>query len=145
MKHLFLVTIFVLASTSALAHVTLQQSTATPGQYRAVLQVPHGCTGNPTTELRVRIPAGFSQVKPMPKAGWELEIVKSNDNVTELRWFGGELLDEHYDEFVFRGRIGADVKGEVLVPVLQYCSDQVSRWIAADRSQSYPAPRVRVE
>ncbi len=135
----------LLISTTALAHVTLQQRTTSPGMYRAVLQVPHGCAGKATTELRVSIPAQMDRVRPMPKAGWQLEITREDDQVTELRWFGGELLDEHYDEFIFRGRIAADAQGELLVPVLQYCGDEVSRWIEADTSTRYPAARVVVQ
>ena len=37
--------------------------------------MPHGCSGSPTTAIRVRVPAGIIGVKPMPKPGWQLNTV----------------------------------------------------------------------
>ena len=63
----------VLASLStASAHITLQEQQApVGGSYRAVFRVPHGCSGSATVAVKVRIPDGFIDVKPMPKAGWK--------------------------------------------------------------------------
>ena len=100
------------------AHATLETEEAALGSsYKAVLRVPHGCEGEATLKVRVRIPEGVIAVKPMPKAGWTLETIKEpyaqaydyygtelTEGVVEIVWTG-ELLDEHYDEFVFRGMI----------------------------------------
>ena len=60
----------------ASAHVTLERQEAPVGSsYKAVLRVPHGCGGSPTTAIRVRVPAGIIGVKPMPKPGWQLNAV----------------------------------------------------------------------
>ena len=46
---------------AASAHVTLERQEAPVGSsYKAVLRVPHGCDGSPTTAIRVRVPAGSS-------------------------------------------------------------------------------------
>jgi len=51
-----------------LGHVTLEQRQAAVGAaYKAVFRVPHGCDGSPTIAIRVRIPEGVLDVKPMPK------------------------------------------------------------------------------
>ena len=55
------------------------------------------------------------EAKPMPKAGWQLEIVKGKygktydyygskieEGVKEVVWAGGKLPDDFYDEFVVR-------------------------------------------
>ncbi len=133
------------ATGAALAHVTLETQEAAVGStYKAVLRVPHGCEGKATTAVRVKIPEGFIAVKPMPKAGWKLETVKGNyarsyelwgeavtEGVTEVDWSGGDLPDEFYDEFVFRGTLAADLPaGEKLFfPVVQECGDAAERWI----------------
>jgi uncharacterized protein YcnI len=58
-------------ATIAFAHITLENQQAPVGaSYKAVLRVPHGCEKSATTAVRVRIPDGFIEVKPMPKAGW---------------------------------------------------------------------------
>src|SRR5690606_11590740 len=98
-------TIFSSITVPAFAHVTLQVSEAAIGSsYRAVLQVPHGCGEEATNVVRVQIPEGFFNVKPMPKAGWTLETVvgpyegsydnhgtQMTEGVVEIVWSGGDL------------------------------------------------------
>ena len=65
------------ASSFAIAHVTLETREAKAGTgYKAVLKVPHGCDGSATVKVRAQVPEGLIAVKPMPKAGWQLETVK---------------------------------------------------------------------
>jgi uncharacterized protein YcnI len=142
---------------SALAHVTLEQAQAAVGtSYKAVLRVPHGCDGSATTAIRVRIPEGVIDVKPMPKPGWTLSIVKGkyagthslyraqvSEGVTEVDWSGGRLPDEYYDEFVFQSFLASDLQsGRILYfPVVQECEKGVHRWIEIPaEGQDYPEP-----
>jgi periplasmic copper chaperone A len=129
----------------AFAHVTLETREAPlGGGYKAVLRVPHGCEGTPTTAIRVRIPEGVIGVKPMPKPGWTLSTVTGkypktyrlfhaqiSEGVTEIVWVGGKLLDAHYDEFVFQANLTDDLDpGKTLYfPVVQECEKGVHRWI----------------
>src|ERR1700675_1941461 len=98
----------------ALAHITLENQQAPVGaSYKAVLRVPHGCDGSATVAIRVRIPEGYIDVKPMPKPGWKLTTVSGkypkpvslratqvSEGVTEVDWTGGNLPAAYYDEFV---------------------------------------------
>ncbi len=98
----------VLAASTASAHVTLQGREATIGSsYRAVFVVPHGCAGSATTKLRIQIPEGVIEAKPMPKAGWNVEVIKGKyaseidfhggkltEGVKEVVWSGGKLPDD---------------------------------------------------
>jgi uncharacterized protein YcnI len=126
------------------AHVYLENAEAPAnGTYKAVLRVPHGCDGKATIGLRVQIPEGVIAVKPMPKPGWQLEIVKGKyerpydyfgsqltEGVKEINWSGGELRDDFYDEFVFVGRLTNFAPGTVLTfPAVQECAGGVHRWI----------------
>lgn len=152
-------------ATAALAHVTLETAQApADSTYKAVLRVPHGCDGQPTHTLRVQIPEGFIAVKPMPKPGWKLETVKGayaetydyfgsklSEGVKEVIWSGGQLLDEHYDEFVLRGRLADLPAGTVLwFKTVQECPNGAERWIeipakgqkASDLQR--PAPALEV-
>lgn len=159
--------ILVLSGTAALAHVSLERAeTPVGGTYKAVLRVPHGCDGKATNTVRVRIPEGFFNAKPQPKAGWTLEKVKgpyakSYDNhgtalkegLKEAVWSGGNLGDDEYDEFVVRGTVSGDLKpGETLYfAVVQECAgDLKERWIeipaegkSADDLEM-PAPGVKL-
>jgi periplasmic copper chaperone A len=152
-------------SIHAHAHVTLEQQQAVAGStYKAVLRVPHGCEGSPTIRLRVQIPDGMVNVKPMPKAGWELSTVTAKypqpvagdhgtqitEGVREVVWSGGRLLDEHYDEFVLRGTLPNKPGETVYFPTVSECERGTERWIeipAAGRPASeyrYPAPALRL-
>jgi uncharacterized protein YcnI len=169
MSKLPLITAAVLAlgASQALAHVTLETQAASVGStYKAVARVPHGCKGAATTKVRVQIPEGVIAVKPMPKAGWSLDTVKgkydkaydyygtpTSEGVKEVVWSGGKLLDEHYDEFVFRAYLTTDLKPDttLYVPIVQECEGgAVERWIeipaAGKVSDDYkfPAPGLKL-
>jgi len=149
----------------ASAHITLEgEQAAADSSYKAVLRVPHGCEGAATTAVRVQIPEGLIVAKPMPKAGWNIELkegdyAKSYDyfgdpvakGVKEIAWTGGNLSDKFYDEFVFRVRITGFAPGtKIYLPVVQECGTAVDRWIEipeAGKSEDdyeYPAPGFTV-
>jgi len=132
-----------LSATPARAHVELETDQAPAGSsYKAVLMVPHGCTGSPTVALRVQIPDGVVGAKPMPKPGWtvttvvgklakpvEREGTTITEDVREIDWSGGNLPDGFYDEFVFVASL-PDQPGAVLhFPVIQQCAKGTVRWI----------------
>lgn len=132
--------LLAIAGAPAAAHITLETAAAPAGSYyKAVFRVGHGCKGSPTTAIRVGIPAGVAGVKPQPKPGWQVAIVKDeaprNEHgghaaaaVREVVWTG-KLLDEHYDEFVMRVKL-PDTPGAILLfPVVQTCEQGEQRWV----------------
>jgi periplasmic copper chaperone A len=137
--------IAALAASSASAHITLENRQATVGAgYKAVFAVPHGCAGSATTKIRVQIPEGVIAVKPMPKPGWNVEVVKgkyaaeydfhgskASEGVKEVIWSGGKLADDNYDEFVASTYLTGALKPNTTLyfPVVQECEQGVSRWI----------------
>lgn len=164
-SRLIAISLFTLAAAglaqTASAHITLEgEQAAADSSYKAVLRVPHGCEGAATTAVRVQIPEGLIVAKPMPKAGWTIELkegdyAKSYDyfgdpvpkGVTEIAWTGGNLPDKFYDEFVFRVRVTGFAPGtKVYLPVVQECGSATDRWIEipeAGKSEDdyeYPAP-----
>lgn len=102
-------------------------------------------------------------VKPMPKPGWTINIVKgkyagphslhhaqASEGVTEVDWSGGRLADEYYDEFVFQSYLANDLQaGQTLYfPVVQECEKGVHRWIeipAPGSEYPEPAPALKLE
>ena len=129
---------------AALAHITLEEAEAPANAaYKAVLRVGHGCEGAATTAIRVQIPDGVIEAKPMPKPGWTLETTVGayaepvelwgetlTEGVREITWSGGELPDDWYDEFTFRARLTDALAGQtVYFPVVQQCGEAVTRWI----------------
>jgi uncharacterized protein YcnI len=137
--------IAALPASPAAAHVSLETKQARVGaSYKAVFTVPHGCAGSPTVKIRVQIPEGVIAVKPMPKAGWNVDVVegkyaaeydyhgnKLSSGVKEVAWSGGKLLDKNYDEFVMHTFLTDTLKPDTTLyfPVVQECETGVSRWI----------------
>lgn len=133
-----------LAAAQAFAHVTLEVREARAGtSYKAILRVTHGCEGTATTKVRAQIPEGVIGVKPMPKAGWQIDTARGaygktypyfhgqqlSEGVKEIVWSGGKLPDDHYDEFVFAGFLARDLKpGPLYIPVTQECEKGEWRW-----------------
>lgn len=149
------------AATQAQAHAGLQPAQTGPGKsYRAVIGIGHGCDGAATTSVRVSLPDGFYNAKPMPKPGWTLKVIEGAyaqpfDNYgTSMRagarqiiWSGGTLDDAWFDEFIIKGSIGPDVApdSKLFFPTLQECGAASIDW--ADTSGSHdadPAPYVTV-
>lgn len=137
--------ISLLTAAPAFAHITLEREEARVGApYKAVFRVPHGCGASATVRIRIRIPEGVVAVKPMPKLGWEVELVRGGyakaykifhditvtEGVKEVIW-RGRLPDEHYDEFVLSMYLTEDlVPGRMLYfPAVQECESGVHRWI----------------
>ncbi|MBR0739523.1 YcnI family protein [Bradyrhizobium liaoningense] len=166
-KRACLILMAALAASPAAAHVSLETKQATVGaSYKAVFTVPHGCAGSPTVRIRVQIPEGVIAVKPMPKAGWNVDVVegkyaneydyhgnKLSSGVKEVAWSGGKLLDKHYDEFVMRTVLTDRLKPDTTLyfPIVQECETGVSRWIeipAEGAGHSHegksPAPGVKL-
>ena len=163
----WLILMAALAASPAAAHVYLEGKQATVGaSYKAVFAVPHGCSGSPTVKIRVQIPEGVIAVKPMPKAGWNVDVVegqyasaydyhgnKLTSGVKEVVWSGGNLPDRNYDEFVVSSFLTDSLKPNTTLyfPVVQECEKGVSRWIeipaegaARSHEDKSPAPGVKL-
>ncbi|NKL19497.1 DUF1775 domain-containing protein [Rhizobium leguminosarum] len=155
----------VAAFASAEAHVTfLDREAKQESTILATLQVPHGCDGKATTEVRVKLPEGFVFAKPQPKAGWELEVIKGDYQKTydnhgdkvktgaiEVRWKNGNLSDDFYDTFVIQGKVsGVEAGTSLAFPVTQMCGDTLTAWdqVAKEGGDAHgmksPAPLLKV-
>src|SRR3546814_8951733 len=113
---------------NAAAHITLETKQApVESRYKAVLLVPHGCDDSATVKLGVRIPDAMVGVKPQPKPGWTLAIVKrdydhachmyGSEVTTDVKELScpGRLPGHDYDCFGFVGYLGDVLKhGPVL-------------------------------
>jgi uncharacterized protein YcnI len=151
----------------AWAHVTLEQQEATiGGPTKLTFRVPHGCGDQPTVKLRVMIPEGFIAAKPMPKAGWTLEVshgayakshdyfhgVKLSEGTKEITW-SGNLPNDYYDEFAISGFISKDFTAGTMLyfPVVQECPNDSHSWVEIPKAGQSghdlkePAPSLRLK
>ncbi len=154
------------SASPGLAHATFENAQAAQDStYKAVIRIPHGCDGQPTQTVRVTIPEGVIAVKPMPKAGWTLQTTRKSydrpytlhgrevkDGVSEIVWSGGQLGDDHYDEFTFQARMTDRLPAQqnVHIPVVQECATARVSWTeipAAGQDPhalKFPAPGIRI-
>jgi uncharacterized protein YcnI len=145
----------VMAASAASAHVTLETQQAAAGSYyKAVFRVPHGCDGQATLKLRVRIPEGVIGVKPMPKPGWTLAMTHGTyaqpvafmhgqtltEGVKEVDW-SGSLPDDEYDEFVVFAYLSKALQPGTRLywPAVQECAKGAERWIDIPPAGKTPA------
>jgi len=159
----------VLATSPVSAHVLLEgKQAAIGGEFKAVFVVPHGCSGSPTTKLRVQIPEGVIATEARPVAGWTVDTVKgkyageydlkgakTSEGIKEVAWSGGKLPDKTRQEFVIETYLAGSLKpGTALYfPTVQECEQGVSRWIEMpsdgemhlhSHEGKWPAPAVRL-
>src|SRR5690606_21911200 len=110
----------LLATTgSARAHVDTdaQRSTVEPDGTATVQFVfDHGCEGQPTTSLRVKIPEGVRDVQPQPVEGWQTAVTP-----TEFSWTGGSIPDSEPAVFVATMRVTGEQGTTIWFPAVQGC------------------------
>ena len=98
------------------------------------------------------------------KAGWTLDITKApyakpykvygeavTSGAVEIKWSGGNLPDDEFDEFTIQGNLqGFDAPTRLSFPATQVCGDKSVSWSdlpAADGSTKglkHPAPGLNV-
>jgi len=128
------------------AHTVLEYQVATAGQsYKATFKVGHGCGASPTRQIVVAIPAGVQGAKPMPKAGWRLEVTREKlaqpyashgrtitEDVSRISWTAKTTEDflpnGQYDEFVLVGSL-PEQAGMMYWPVQQVCEQGRMDWV----------------
>jgi len=136
---------FLAASLPATAHVTLEYQVANAGSYyKGAFKVGHGCGNSPVKQIVVTIPEGVQGAKPMPKAGWALEVTREKlaqprqdhgktitEDVSRISWTAKTpadyLQNDWYDEFVLQAKLPAK-SGMLYWPVLQVCEDGKVDW-----------------
>lgn len=154
-----LATIVALAATlwtagTASAHVTPQDPEGPAGGYfTTAFKVGHGCEGQPTTKVEVKIPDGVTSVAAQPVDGWTLstttrkldppidnhgtQITETTDTVI---WDGGSLPSDQLQMFWMSMKLPDDAPGtKVYFPIVQTCGSISADWIAIPK-EGEPEP-----
>ncbi len=145
----------------AFAHAGISPSEAAIGAtVKVALSIPHGCDGAPIDAIDVTLPEGFVAAKPQAQAGWSIEVSKGDyaktydvhgspvtSGALAIRWSGGNLPDDLFDEFVIQGSVrGVEPGTKLPFVVTQHCGALSVAWdqLAADgtdaHSLEHPAP-----
>jgi hypothetical protein len=157
--------LFVISGSAVLAHASISPKEAANGSsIKLAVTVPHGCDAAPTDTVIIKLPEGFVSAKPQVKAGWTVEITKGDyqqayevhgspvkSGALEVKWSGGSVPDDQFDEFVVQGTL-LGFAGETSLPIIvtQLCGTASVVWdeIAAEGQDAHalkrPAPTLKV-
>lgn len=133
-------------ATPAAAHVGPDKDEVPADSFDSVtLSVGHGCEESPTTELRIQIPEGLTNVLPEVHPGWELQLTEEEldepidtgegepitERVSEITYSAeeGNALPSHFrDSFTIAFRT-PDTPGEYLFfKTIQACQEGENAW-----------------
>lgn len=144
----------LLMTGTASAHVTAQDPEGPAGGYfTTAFKVGHGCEGQPTTKVEIKIPDGVTSVAPQPVEGWTLstttrkldppvddhgtQITETTDTVV---WDGGSLPADQLQMFWMSMKLPEGAAGtKVFFPVIQTCGSTSNDWIAIPK-EGEPEP-----
>ena len=164
-----LITIFAAVSASlaftlsAWGHALSVDKDAPAGRWHLVqIGIPHGCAGNPTTGMRIRIPDDIFMVRPEVKAGWELSMnmrkmdppitsegVTYSESIDEIVWRGGTLGNLEFDRFNFLALMPRKENETIYFLTIQECTEGENKWVEVPEegrswgSYGHPAPFVK--
>lgn len=146
---------------TASAHVTPQDPTGPAGGFfTTAFKVGHGCDGQPTTKVEIKMPDGVTSVAPQPIAGWTLstttreldpplddhgvQITETTDTVV---WEGGSLAPDQLQMFWISMKLPDGAPGtKVYFPIIQTCGSTSTDWIAIPKDgepePEFPAASV---
>lgn len=154
-KHALLLAALVAAPASA--HVTIEDTSARAGGYaKVVLRVTHGCSGSPTKSIAVHVPPGFLFAKANVKPGWSVTYERTplaepvdlhgrlmTQTTSVVRWEGGTVPNDQFDEFALQGRIDEKAPRQLAFRVVQTCEKGSTDWKDVPAGQE-PAPVLEV-
>ena len=128
----------------AWAHADASAKAEPAGRTAITISLEHGCDGNPTTALRVSLPAGATAVKGVDANGWTSTVTAS-----EISWTGGSLAATKAGDFAFSLVLSQAAGSTVVLPTIQSCAKNTEiAWIEKDtgsHSESgHPAPQFEV-
>lgn len=144
------------AAVPVFSHVTLEYQVANASSYyRATFKVGHGCGASPIKQLIVFIPAGVQGAKPMPKAGWAIEVAREKlaqpvtdqgkavtEDVARITWTAktrDDYLPAHfYDEFVLQAKLPGK-EGPLYWGVSQVCEEGRTDWTETPKPGQNPS------
>jgi uncharacterized protein len=148
---------------AASAHVTVQPSTATQGDFTQLsFNVPNETDSTDTTQLEVQFPTDhpIASVAVQPKAGWTYKVttmklaqpIKTDDGevteiVSDIVWSGGSIKPGEFDHFtVSAGPLPTGGDSLQFKALQTYSDGNVVRWIentpAGGPEPEHPAPTL---
>lgn len=122
---------------SASAHVLIETTTPNgDGTTTITFTFDHGCDGDPTSRLEVKLPPGVTASRTIDPAGWS--SVLADESVT---WEGQPIADGDQRKFGLVTTITGNIGQSFSFPTVQSCQGGGSfSWTDPSAGSSTPAP-----
>lgn len=142
--------LIALSSQPASAHVEVEPSGTGAGETSVLtFGFHHGCDGEPTTALEIRVPDEVLAAEPIDTDGWSHDVSAAGDRTESIVFTADAPVPDH-DEAAVEVQIQVpDVEpGTVLeFPVVQICPEGEAAWVQSTTDGTepdYPAPAFTV-
>ncbi len=131
------------SASSARAHIIIEDMQGRAGYNEMLtLIVPHGCGGDPTTAIRLKVPEGIKFAVPHAGDGWDVEIKKRKTDkpmmregrpitevVDEIVWSGNTLPSDQIGLFKFMAGLPSTPGKVLYFKTIQVCGEKQDRWV----------------
>jgi uncharacterized protein YcnI len=131
------------AAESAFGHAVVRPAASRPAELQGyTLTVPTE-KGSPTVSVSMQVPEGIDFFLVRPVAGWREKLERADGRVTVVRWTGGSIPRDSYEDFQFIARNPVR-EGSIAWKVVQrYADGSAVRWVGPSSSDE-PAASTRL-
>jgi uncharacterized protein YcnI len=133
----------LVAAQAAFGHAVVRPAASRPAELqRYTLTVPNE-EDTPTTSVAMQVPDGIGFFLVQPAPGWDVKLKRTGGQVSGVRWTGGSIPPDFYEDFHFIARNPVR-EGSIAWKVIQrYAGGSTVRWIGPPDSES-PAAVIRL-
>ena len=127
---------------AAYGHAVMQPSASRPAEQQVyTLTVPNE-RDSEVVSVALQVPPDIDSLLVEDKPGWNVRLQRDGDRIAVVRWSGGRIAADQYDQFRFIARNPVQA-GELEWKVIQQYTDATDRWIGPPDSEQ-PAARTEI-
>jgi uncharacterized protein YcnI len=128
---------------TAFGHAVVRPGASRPAELQAyTLTVPNE-KGAPTTSVSMQVPEGISFFLVRPVAGWQVKLERAGGRIAVVRWTGGRIPADAYEDFEFIARNPVQADKIAWKVVQRYSDGSAVRWVGPAESDT-PAAETRL-
>jgi uncharacterized protein YcnI len=133
----------LVAADAAFGHAVVRPAASRPAELQAyTLTVPTEKSA-PTVSVSMQVPAGIDFFLVRPVAGWREKLERPNGRISVVRWTGGSIPRDSYEDFQFIARNPVREGSLPWKVVQRYADGSTVRWVGPPSSNE-PAPSTRL-
>ena len=135
--------ILLVSVDAAWSHAVVRPGASRPAELQAyTLTVPNE-KSSPTVAVAMQVPPDIDFILVKPVSGWEVKLERAGGRISVVRWTGGTIARDAYQDFEFIARNPVS-EGTIQWKVVQrYATGAPVRWVAPPDSDT-PAAETRL-